>query len=362
MGICKSTLIGGSQSTASTQDLLDWGKPPVDPPEDEKDPNELVLQSWAFCKAKHSAAKMYHTEADAARNRKLFAWRERPNFIELNCGDDSFFVSNTHRVIGIADGVGGWKKKGVDPSLFSNTLMKNAKLFAETHRKEIDPEVIMDAAYRKTIKDKEVKAGSSTACIAALRQAENGKHYLDVANLGDSGLLLVRDRRPIFRVHEKVHRFNAPFQLAVVPQQFQGRSLSDPVSACVRESIPVQKGDVVVMGTDGLFDNRFNEELAAEAGWIGHTEGTVLRFIPFIGFWFSSIFKDQQVEYVNPYRVVERLVLDTHKASLKTDGNSPWAVMLRQYGAKDAQGGKEDDVTVVLSRVTPRREIVEDSA
>ncbi|CCW71000.1 unnamed protein product [Phytomonas sp. Hart1] len=289
------------------------------------------------------------------------AWRERPNFIELDCGEDSFFVTNTQKVIGIADGVGGWRKKGVDSSLFSNALMKNAKLFAETHRKELDPEVIMDAAYRKTIYDKEVKAGSSTACIATLRQEDNGKHYLDVANIGDSGLLLIRDRKPIFRMHEKIHRFNAPFQLAVLPKEFQGRSLSDPVSACVRESVSLQKGDVVVFGTDGLFDNRFNAELASDAGWIGQTQNTALSSIPFVGFWFSNAFKGQQVEYTNPHRVVERLVLDTHKASLKVDGNSPWAEMLRRHGVSNAQGGKKDDVTVVLCRVMPRGEIVEDS-
>jgi len=32
---------------------------------------------------------------------------------------------------GVADGVGGWRNKGVDPSLISNQLMKNAQQFVE---------------------------------------------------------------------------------------------------------------------------------------------------------------------------------------------------------------------------------------
>ena len=42
-------------------------------------------------------------------------------------GDDACFIANfksTH-VTGVADGVGGWKKYGIDPSQFSSQLMRN---------------------------------------------------------------------------------------------------------------------------------------------------------------------------------------------------------------------------------------------
>lgn len=340
---------------------FNWGQPPDGVPEDERDPNELVLQSWAYCKAKPSPARNYRSDVEERERRAKLRWRKRASFMELDCGDDSFFVANHYKVVGIADGVGGWSQEGVDPSLFANSIMENAKLFAETHRHELDPQVILQAAYDKLVHSRNVFAGSSTACIASLRKQDDGTHLLDVANLGDSGLLVVRHREPLFRVHEKVHGFNAPFQLAVLPDALRSRAFSDRVQDCVRESVEVQEGDVVVLGTDGLFDNRFNSEIASDAGWIGKTQESVLAKVPLLGFWLGAFLTNDKVDYVDPYRVAQRMVMDACKAASSSEGNSPWASMLRQYGVSDAQGGKVDDVTVLLCRVGTR-EALHDNA
>eukprot|EP00758_Cryptobia_borreli_P009549 Tbor_TRINITY_DN5490_c0_g1::TRINITY_DN5490_c0_g1_i3::g.25305::m.25305/K17508/PTC7, PPTC7; protein phosphatase PTC7 len=247
-----------------------WGLPPETVPEDEKNANDLVIQSWAFCKAKPSSVKHFKSDVDERERRATMKWRKRISFIQLDCGEDSFFVSNNYKVVGMADGVGGWSSLGVDPSHFSNALMENAKLYSETHRKELNPEVIMENAFQKVKRDGHVKAGSSTAIIAALQQ-EGSKTYLDVANVGDSGCLVIRNRSIIRRVHELVHSFNAPFQLAVVPSHMKN-CFSDKVSDAVRERVEVEKGDVIVLGTDGLFDNRFNVDIASDAGWVGKVE------------------------------------------------------------------------------------------
>ena len=44
-------------------------------------------------------------------------------------GDDACFTLNSRRrdYIGIADGVGGWRSRGYDPSAFSSSLMTIAK-------------------------------------------------------------------------------------------------------------------------------------------------------------------------------------------------------------------------------------------
>lgn len=342
------------QTLASQAEKADWGTVPEDFPADERDPSELVLQAWAFCKAKPSPEQMYRSDVDERKRRQSLQWRKRTSFIELDCGEDSFFVANSYKVIGVADGVGGWRQEGVDASLFSNSLMENAKHFAETHRKELDPEVILTQAYNKTVQDGKVKAGSSTACIATLRETVDGRHVLDVANLGDSGALVIRNREQIFRAHEKVHGFNAPFQLAVLPKHLIGRAFSDKPSDALREGTFVEEGDVVVLGTDGYFDNRFNSEIAADAGWVGRTKESVVSKIPLVGFWLSGYLDDDKVEYIDPYRVAQRLVGDAYKVSVKKDGNSPWASMLRQYGDDKAEGGKPDDITVVLARVGTR--------
>ena len=38
-------------------------------------------------------------------------------------GEDAYLMSNDFTVIAVADGVGGWNKKGIDPALFSNELV-----------------------------------------------------------------------------------------------------------------------------------------------------------------------------------------------------------------------------------------------
>ncbi|ESL06726.1 hypothetical protein TRSC58_05597 [Trypanosoma rangeli SC58] len=357
MGVWQSTPVPLEVAQAAANQTSNWGVPPEDIPEDEKDIEELVLQTWAFCKAKPSPAQTYRSDVEERKRRISVSWRKRASFLELDCGEDSFFVANTYKVIGVADGVGGWRDEGVDPALFSNTLMENAKLFAETHRKELNPEVILQSAFDKVLNDKDVKAGSATALVATLRKEDSGKHILDVANVGDSGLLVVRNREVLHRVHEKVHGFNAPFQLAVVPPHLRGRAFSDNVSDATREKVEVQKGDVVVAATDGFFDNQFNATIASDAGWIGKVEGSAMNRVPLVGFVLSAIFADEKVAYIDPQRVAQRLVQSAYKVSLDHEAHTPWASMLRKFGAEDAKGGKTDDITVVLSRVTTRDEL-----
>ncbi|CUG91958.1 protein phosphatase, putative [Bodo saltans] len=340
------------------QQQFEWGKGPDVAPTDEKDPNDIVLQSWAFCKSKPSPVKHYRSDVEERERRLSLQWRKRASFVELDCGEDSFFVSNTYRTLGVADGVGGWKDEGVDPAQFSNKLMENAKAYSETHRKDYDPERIMHNAFEKLKHDKAVRAGSSTCCIASLVE-DSGKWWLDFANLGDSGALVIRNRDILHRVHEKIHGFSQPFQLAVLPEHLKGRAYSDRVTDSIRERVEVQVGDVVLLGTDGLFDNRYNSQLAADAGWVGTVADSILEKIPVFGFLLSSAFStgDQKIEYTDPYRVVQRVVSDTYKNSLSKDADTPWASMLQEYGVKDAKGGKVDDITCLMARVSTREEL-----
>ena len=52
-------------------------------------------------------------------------FRNQKNCTQLECGEDSFSISENKNgvVIGVADGVGGWGESGVDSSVFAQTLM-----------------------------------------------------------------------------------------------------------------------------------------------------------------------------------------------------------------------------------------------
>jgi hypothetical protein len=59
--------------------------------------------------------------------------------------------------------------------------------------------------------------GSATACIIVLDRED-----LQAANLGDSGFLVIRDSKVVFRSPPQQHDFNFPFQLGSPGSQSDG--------------------------------------------------------------------------------------------------------------------------------------------
>ncbi|EFA76898.1 protein phosphatase 2C-related protein [Heterostelium album PN500] len=159
-------------------------------------------------------------------------------------GEDAHFISNDRRVLGVADGVGGWGDVGIDPSLYSNTLMEGSKL-ATNDNESRHPVDIMEKGYNYS---QDIK-GSSTCCIVVL----NENSQLLSANLGDSGFLVIRRNEVHFRTREQQHAFNMPFQLGT-------QSIDRPIHS-ITSAFEVEEGDIIVLGTDGVFDNLFDDEI-----------------------------------------------------------------------------------------------------
>lgn len=94
--------------------------------------------------------------------------------------------------IGLADGVGGWQDSGVDPSDFSHGLCGymagEAYEFDGQAGKLPRPMDLLQTAYDTVIANPRILAGGSTAIAAVL----DGKGGMDVANLGDSGYVILR--------------------------------------------------------------------------------------------------------------------------------------------------------------------------
>lgn len=197
---------------------------------------------------------------------------------------------------GVSDGVGGWSEEGIDPALFSQSLMYHSAQYAkafhacperlETEEQDDNstgipqeestldatPSKILDYAYMKTLEQKEVPAGSATACILTF---DASKGILRAANLGDSGFILLRpainseeaidkDHLSTTAVKLSVHHqskpqvfgFNAPFQLSKLPVEYRSENQID----CTPQKADLYKervldGDLVLVATDGFWDN-----------------------------------------------------------------------------------------------------------
>ncbi|KAF5829895.1 phosphatase 2C-like domain-containing protein [Dunaliella salina] len=257
-------------------------------------------------------------------------------------GEDWFFVSDTMRALGVADGVGGWAEVGVDAGAYARQLMANAKQIADTltadgsaeYEKQWrignDPTPTLDnpnePALQQTILEKayaETKVrGSSTASIVVLANKK-----LFASNLGDSGFMIIRDGQVVFHSPSQQHGFNFPFQIGSFD------SMSDSPTASQKFSVPVQLGDVIVLGTDGLWDNCFDEEITAVIKYCVGQQG--------------SMSMDKVAQVLAFYA--------RHRAS-DPKYASPFA-----YAAFQADlaymGGKLDDITVVVARVAATEEV-----
>jgi protein phosphatase PTC7 len=126
---------------------------------------------------------------------------------------------------------------------------------------EGDPIEILHQAWDQTLTeffDLELN-GSTTALIALLKDDE-----LRLANLGDCCCSIIRGKDYIFRSQEQQHSFNYPFQMGT-------NSQDTPRKDGQRFTIKVQKDDIVILSSDGLVDNLFDEDILEEVEQFGHS-------------------------------------------------------------------------------------------
>lgn len=172
-------------------------------------------------------------------------------------GEDALFANDYK--LGIFDGVSAWMEEdNIDAGIFAFSLSKF------TQEKDL----------KYAIENTTVK-GSSTACVLSL-----DNDILQTYNIGDSGFLLLRKVLPkkfiwynylwnmrnynegnYIIVNEStpmMHNESTPFQIGSKDAPTQD-NIPNPIY------IPVQIDDLIIMGTDGLFDNLSNDEIVEYA-------------------------------------------------------------------------------------------------
>nr|XP_010923448.1 probable protein phosphatase 2C 55 [Elaeis guineensis] len=225
-------------------------------------------------------------------------------------GEDAHFICVDDQAIGVADGVGGWADLGVDAGQYARDLMSNSvSAIREEPKGSIDPARVLEKAYSST------KAkGSSTACIIAL--TDQGIHAV---NLGDSGFIVVRDGCTIFRSPVQQHDFNFTYQL-------ESGNGSDLPSAAQVFNFPVAPGDVIIAGTDGLFDNLYSNEVTAV---VVHAVRARL----------------------GPQVTAQKIAALARQRAQDKNRQTPFSAAAQDAGYR-YYGGKLDDITVVVSYIS----------
>lgn len=312
-------------------------------------------------------------------------------------GEDAYFLKED--ALGIADGVGGWASAArADPALFSRLLMHfcHAELsnldracMQLTDEGEVDDSVarwnnsdpveILQTAWERCVRasKREGIMGSSTALIAMLRGDE-----LRIANMGDCVLMLIRENTMIFRSAEQQHSFNFPVQLGMMDSTVESVSLASALcmhrdgmipDGAMDDELPdvnerlstvihtydgvtdkthwdspkedaghwtlqVQDGDVVIMASDGLLDNIFDEDI------IERVQDILAHFRTK-----ASNAPESKVDL--PYMISESLC-NMAKATSEDPRvlTSPFQQHANEEGIYYV-GGKNDDITVLTAVV-----------
>ena len=176
-----------------------------------------------------------------------------PHYKKRERGGEDGWISSEN-MIAVADGVGGWNNRGVDPGIFTRelcglVLARYRQWLTSKRRWQMDPwELLVESI-------KEARArGTCTFVLALLDEVDP---HLRVLNLGDSGYMLLRRNRSqsykkVFRSEERQYKFNHPYQC--------GTGYKLPYHADVYFH-QVKDGDLIIMGTDGLFDNLYEPDI-----------------------------------------------------------------------------------------------------
>tara|TARA_R110000737_G_scaffold158227_1_gene186552 strand:- start:990 stop:1730 length:741 start_codon:yes stop_codon:yes gene_type:complete len=228
-------------------------------------------------------------------------------------GDDAWFITNSvTSAFAVADGVGSWRVKGINAGECSRQIMKFCKDYF------VDGGTVPITALENA-EELSNMAGSTTALVAYY---DMGLKVLDVVQVGDSNLIVIRDNYVANQTESQVRSHNTPYQI--------GAGSNDTVEYHSRGyAFELQEGDIIVAGSDGLWDNMFPTQI------IELIRGSGLRSAKQLSRIIASVAYELSHD-TNMWSPFAQDAYEDHKVQ-NTDN---W------------KGGKQDDITVVVAVVS----------
>ena len=165
--------------------------------------------------------------------------------------------------------------------------------------------------------------GSSTIVLLLLNQETKKLHATYV---GDSLYMILRydneteQFKCIYKSNEQQHKFNQPFQVG---------TNGDSPNLAIIETHDVQDRDIVIVASDGLWDNVYDE--------------TIISII-------NDKTKESKGEVIDSGELAYYVANIAEKYSMDVSYDSPFSKRARAKGF-EYYGGKEDDITVIITQM-----------
>lgn len=314
-------------------------------------PTQQRKQLENFQKSEQHFEEQYQKNKPLCFNARAFQ-RTHPSKIRMGYKDADATLTSP-MLLGVCDGVSQLEEYGMDPAVLPHELLQSCEELA-MHQLVPDGPVNPQDAYRGPISllkeayEATESQGSTTVLLAALDNSTriHGKLHpmIAVLSIGDCELLMLRRtmgrQSPLQAVfHTEMQRIEnnvqTPLQLARVDARID-EDFDESIALEVIEKgsavhcVSAYEGDIVVMGSDGVFDNLFLDEIVDICN----------ECIPMPR-------NPQQFSPVPPNilsKVSQRIVLESHsKSSDGGTGHFPDTPI--------GKGGKVDDTSVVCAEI-----------
>lgn len=275
-------------------------------------------------------------------------------------GEDAYLSIRCAQAV--LDGVGWWNMHAsVDAGTYSRALARAMFSYVGEDLNADSPSsslTLLQHAY-DSCKAQQIQ-GTSTALVVTLQPPRDdelsfllgGADYqnciLDICSLGDCTAMVIRRGRIVFVSEEQSHEFDHPYQL--------GEGSSDTPSRALSYRFPVQRGDLVLLGSDGVFDNLYPQRVA-ELMWpvvdsvqVKHSAGppSTPQTSGRVDFW-----EDMMLALAAG---AEGVMREAASAAGDVRSDTPYARKAVRGGVR-FEGGKQDDMTLLVSVLDEAAEI-----
>ncbi|EGR28517.1 protein phosphatase, putative [Ichthyophthirius multifiliis] len=282
--------------------------------------NKYTKQDYSSSDNKSSQSLDSTQDSIKNVNQFLYSVSVRPHRLKLQKGGEDANYAEQN-LIAVADGVGGWADNGVDPAEYSNLLIKNLREIYNTNKTKYiqnPKELLIDSAQKTNI------LGSSTLVMCTLDQ---NKDILNTTYIGDSGYCLYRfDEKGNIKLEhmftEQQKSFNFPYQIG-------GKDHGDKPQTALKFEHKIKNNDVLIVGSDGLFDNLDNTQIQKQIQ--------------------QAVLKNKK-NIVNVQKLSSDIADEAQEKSLSKSYDSPFAQKARA-SKRFFYGGKEDDITVAVAQI-----------